>query len=290
MIKKRYPLYYTFPALILFGIFFMLPVVSSFMFSFTNWNINRLFTPKFNGLKNFKYLFTDEYFFLALKNTVLFACLTTGFIVLLGLFLSVLLREGVYGKKFFRTIFYLPAVLSLIVVGIVFSSVLKMNGGILNQILDFLNLGQLKRDWLGNPDTAMGWIMFVQVWKWSGFAMAIYLAGIQGIPKDYYEAAIIDGANKWRQFKEITYPLLASSLTIVVTMNLIGGFKVFEQVYIMTGGGPGNATQVLGTYVYQEFSKGNLGRSTAMGLVLFLIITVISSVVNRKLRQREVEF
>lgn len=267
----------------------MIPVGAGFVFSFTNWNINRLFSPKFNGLKNFRYLFSDEYFFLALKNTVIFALVTTFFIVVVGLLLALLLEGAVVGKKFFRTIFYLPAVLSLIVVGIVFTAVLKMNGGILNQMLGLLGLGWLKRDWLGDPDTAMAFIIFVQIWKWSGFSMAIYLAGIQGISRDYYEAAVIDGAGKWRQFKDITFPLLAPSFTIVVTLNLIGGFKVFEQVYVMTGGGPGNATQVLGTYVYQEFSKGNLGRSTAMGLILFALITVVSTVVNTGLRKREIE-
>ena len=119
--------------------------------------------------------------------------------------------------------------------------------------------------------------------------MAIYLAGLQGIAKDYYEAAKIDGASKWRQFCSITFPLLAPAFTVVVTMNIIGGFKVFEQGYVMTGGGPGNTTQVLSTYIYREFSKGMLGRSTAMGLVLFLTISVVAVVINNLLAKREVE-
>lgn len=119
--------------------------------------------------------------------------------------------------------------------------------------------------------------------------MAIFLAGLQGISKDYYEAARIDGATKLQQFKNITFPLLAPAFTVVVTMNTIGGFKVFEQVYVMTGGGPGNATQVLGTYIYREFSKGTLGRSTAMGLILFIMISVIAVILNKFLRKREVE-
>ncbi len=287
--KKLYPNYFTYPALFLFVIFFGIPVVAGFLLSFTDWNINRLFQPKFNGLKNFIYLFQDDYFRSALFNTCKFAVVTTVLIIVLGLLLALLLNNFVYGKSFFRTLFYLPAVLSLIVIGIIFTSVLKMNGGVLNQLLAFLGLESAAKDWLGNPATALNCVMFVQVWKWSGFAMAIYLAGLQGIAKDYYEAAKIDGASKWRQFCSITFPLLAPAFTVVVTMNIIGGFKVFEQVYVMTGGGPGNTTQVLSTYIYREFSKGMLGRSTAMGLVLFLTISVVAVVINNLLAKREVE-
>ncbi|MEG1716847.1 MAG: sugar ABC transporter permease [Lachnospiraceae bacterium] len=287
--KKFYPSYFTFPAVFIFSVFFGIPVIAGFILSFTDWNINRVFSPKFNGIKNFVYLFQDEYFLLALKNTFVFAVVTTISIIILGLLLALILNGAVAGKSFFRTIFYLPAVLSLIVVGIVFTALLKMDGGVVNQILISLGLEQWTADWLGNPKTAMGSVMIAQIWKWSGFSMALFLAGLQGISKDYYEAARIDGASKFQQFKCITFPLLAPAFTVVVTMNTIGGFKVFEQVYVMTGGGPGNATQVLGTYIYKEFSKGTLGRSTAMGLILFIMISVIAFVLNNYLRKREVE-
>lgn len=287
--KKFYPNYFTYPAMILFFVFFAVPVGASFILSFTDWNMNRIFNPKFNGIDNFIYLFCDEYFLLALKNTFLFAVITTIAIIIIGLILALILNNAMYGKSFFRMIFYLPAVLSLIVVGIMFTSILKMDQGVLNQILGAIGLEHLQNDWLGNPKTALACVMFVQVWKWSGFAMALFLAGLQGISKDYYEAATIDGANKWNKFKSITFPLLAPAFTVVVTMNTIGGFKVFEQVYVMTGGGPGYSSQVLGTYIYREFSKGSLGRSTAMGLILFSMIAVISLFINKGLRSREVE-
>lgn len=287
--KKFYPNYFTYPAIFIFVLFFAIPVIAGFVLSFTDWNINRIFHPKFNGLKNFVFLFQDEYFKLAFINTCKFAVVTTICIIMLGLVLALMLNSFVYGKSIFRTLFYLPAVLSLIVVGIIFTSVFKMDGGVLNQLLNRIGLGAMAKDWLGNPSTALICIMFVQIWKWSGFAMAIFLAGLQGIPKDYYEAAKIDGANSLQRFKNITFPLLAPAFTVVVTMNTIGGFKVFEQVYVMTGGGPGNATQVLSTYVYREFSKGTLGRSTAMGLVLFCLISIIAVIVNQTLTKREVE-
>lgn len=287
--KKFYPNYFTYPAIIVFTIFYCFPIIASFIMSFTNWNIKRISEPKFVAFKNFARLLNDDYFLLALKNTVLFAVVTTLGIVILGLLLALLLNSAIKGKTFLRTCFYLPAVLSLIVVGIMFKAVFKLDGGILNQILTTIGLESLTRDWLGDGKTAMWSIIFVQIWKWSGFAMTIYLAGLQGISKDYYEAATIDGAGTWDKFKNITLPLLAPAFTVVITMNTIGGFKVFEQVYVMTNGGPGNATQVLNTYIYKEFSKGTLGRSSAAGLLLFLMISVIAVLVNRALTKREVE-
>ena len=287
--KKFYPNYFTYPAIIVFTIFSCFPIIASFIMSFTNWNIKRISEPKFVAFKNFARLFNDDYFLLALKNTVLFAVVTTLGIVILGLLLALLLNSAIKGKTFLRTCFYLPAVLSLIVVGIMFKAVFKLDGGILNQILTTIGLESLTRDWLGDGKTAMWSIIFVQIWKWSGFAMTIYLAGLQGISKDYYEAATIDGAGTWDKFKNITLPLLAPAFTVVITMNTIGGFKVFEQVYVMTNGGPGNATQVLNTYIYKEFSKGTLGRSSAASLLLFLMISVIAVLVNRALTKREVE-
>ena len=287
--KKFYPNYFTYPAIIVFTIFYCFPIIASFIMSFTNWNIKRISEPKFVAFKNFARLLNDDYFLLALKNTVLFAVVTTLGIVILGLLLALLLNSAIKGKTFLRTCFYLPAVLSLIVVGIMFKAVFKLDGGILNQILTTIGLESLTRDWLGDGKTAMWSIIFVQIWKWSGFAMTIYLAGLQGISKDYYEAATIDGAGTWDKFKNITLPPLAPAFTVVITMNTIGGFKVFEQVYVMTNGGPGNATQVLNTYIYKEFSKGTLGRSSAASLLLFLMISVIAVLVNRALTKREVE-
>lgn len=288
-LDKLYPKYFTYPAVVLFVIFYAVPVIAAFIMSFTDWNIMRLLDPKFIGIKNFLYLIKDDYFSIALKNTVKFGVVTTIFIVVIGLVLALTLNSKLYGKSLFRTLFYLPSVLSLIVVGIVFTAVFKMDGGILNNLLNSIGLDFLAKDWLGTGNTALNSIIFVQIWGWSGYAMTIYLAGLSGISQDYYEAATIDGANKFQQLKNITLPLLAPAFTIVVTVNVIGGFKVFEQVYVMTGGGPGFSTQVLSTYVYREFSKGNLGRSTAMGLVLFTLISIVSLIINKALKKREVD-
>lgn len=287
-LNKLYPNYFVYPALLVFSVFFVIPVLSSFVLSFTNWHIDRIFEPKFNGISNFIYLIRDEYFLLALKNTFIFAGLTCFFKVLFGLFLALQLNKKLIGKNFTRTVFYLPAVLSFIVVGIVFSSMLRMDG-MINNILEVFGLYDLQQDWLGNPNTALYCIIISEIWKWSGFTMAIFMAGLQGISDVYYEAAQIDGASSAQQLRHITIPLLAPAFTIAITMNLIGSLKVFEQVYVMTGGGPGFSTQVLGTYIFSTFSAGTLGRSTAMGLIQFLLITVLAVSLNYFLRRKEVE-
>lgn len=228
--KQIYPHYFTIPALIVFILFYEIPLFASFVLSFTDWNLKRLLTPKFNGLDNFIYLLSDEAFITALQNTLVYAIFTTVFIVLIGLGLALLCNSKIYGRNYFRTIFYLPAVLSFIVVGIIFESLLRLDNGLVNQILRAIGLGGMEQDWLAKPKNAFAWVIIMQLWKWSGFAMAIFLAGLQGIPKDYLEAAEIDGASSWHRFRHIVLPLLAPAFTINITMNVIGGFKVFEQV------------------------------------------------------------
>ena len=286
--KKLYPRYFAIPAIGIFGVFFLIPLLASFVLAFTDWNIKRVLTPEFNGLDNFKFLLANQNFLLAFKNTIIFAVMTTVFIIVIGFMLAIALDSKVFGKKIIRTIFYLPAVISLVVVGIIFSSLLGMDG-IVNTVLRNIGLGSLATDWLGNPRTALGTTIVAQIWKWSGFTMAIFLAGLQGIGKEYYEAAKIDGANFLQTIHFITVPLLAPAFTIAITMNAIGGLKVFEQVYVMTNGGPGFASQVLGTFIYRSFSEGTLGRSTAMGLLQFITVGIFSVILNSYLRRRELE-
>ncbi len=286
--RQFYPLYFTLPALLIFGVFFALPILAGFVLSFTDWNISRLTEPVFNGVENFIFIFSDANFTLSIQNTLYFAVLTCLLIIVLGFVLAFILTHDVFGKNFFRTIFYMPAVLSLVVIGIIFTSVFRMDG-LFNQMLSAIGLEGLQRDWLANPDISLNIIVIMQAWKWSGFSMAIFIAGMQGISKDYYEAATIDGCGFFQKLKSITLPLLTPAFTVVITMNVIGSLKVFEQVYVLTGGGPGFSTQVMGTYIYNAFSKGLLGRSTAMGLVLFIIVSFISIIINNILRRKEVE-
>jgi len=286
-IMNRYPNQFVYPALFIYSVFFLTPVVAALILGFTDWNIERLFNPKFIGIDNFIYLVLDEYFMLALKNTFIFALITTSLKVLIGLVLALGVTNELKSRNFLRMVFYMPAVLSMVIIGVIFQAILKMDG-ILNHILLSLGLDNLVMDWLGNPKTALYCAVSAEIWKWSGFTMAIFIAGIQSISREYYEAAKIDGASSRQSFFTITLPLLQPAFNIAIVMNVIGGLKVFEQVYVLTAGGPGFSSQVLGTYIFTAFSEGRLGRSTAMGLILFFIVYIISGSINLRNKKREV--
>lgn len=286
--KTLYPSYLLWPAAVIFGLFFLVPVLMSFVMSFTDWNLSRFDAPKFIGLENFIYIFKDPKFITSSTNTLIFAVATATLKTGLGLILALALNRRLHSKNLMRTIYYLPAVLSMVVVGIMMKSVFRMDG-LFNQILDSIGLGAWKLDWIMNKSTALAVVVFAEVWRWTGFNMAVFIAGLQGISGDYYEAAKIDGASSGQMLKKITIPLLISSFTVNIVFNVIGGLKVFDQVFIITGGGPGFTTQVLSTYVFSNYSQGLLGRSTAMGLILFVVVYFSAILVNRTLSKREVE-
>lgn len=284
--KKRYPYLFLVPALIIFGVFFLLPTVLGFIYSLTDWDIDSK-AINFIGFDNFKYLLSRDVFLKAFTNTVIFGVVTAIFKNIFGLGLALGVNKDLKTKNYLRALFYIPGVLSMIVVGIMFNSIFAMDG-MLNQLLTTIGLDHLTTNWLGNKETAMLCIIFLEIWKWSGFHMIIYLAGLQTIPKELMEASTVDGANKIQQLWHITLPMLMPSITINTVLSLIGGFKVFEQVYVLTNGGPGNHTQVLNTLVFQSFSQGFYGRGSAMGLILVVFISVISILTNKFLRSKEV--
>lgn len=291
ILKKKlnmYPNYLALPSTILYSIFFILPVITAFALAFTDWNIDWILKPTFNGVENFQTLFRESTFKLALTNTLWFAVTTTIFKTALGLILALAVVQPIISRNYLRTVFYMPAILSWVVVGLVFSSLLQMDG-FFNHIIHTIGFPKIEINWLGDIKTALPSVIVTEIWKWSGFSMAIFVAGLQGIPREYYEACTVDGASLINRFRHITLPLLAPAFTIAITTNLIGGLRVFEQVYIMTGGGPGDATQVLSTFIYQAYSAGLLGRASALGILLFVFISVISLAINYRLKRKEVQ-
>lgn len=290
--KKRknsiYPLWATAPALIVYTVFAVIPILISLVFSFTDWNMERLYTPEFAGLKNYIGLMEDPVFLKSIANTFIFALCTTVLKTVVGFLLALALVRKVAARGVLRTIYYAPCVMSITVVGVLFKSILA-NTGLLNNALSLLGLDLLARDWLAKYGTAMGSVIFVETWMWAGFNMFIFLSGLQAIPSDYYESATLDGANGWEKFRYVTLPLIVPSLTVVMTLSIAGGLKVFDIIYVITNGGPGFDTQVLSTYTYQSFSLGFLGESTAGSVILAVIVTIISFVMNRYFTQREVE-
>lgn len=269
-------MYFLILPLAVYGVLFFVPSLFSFYYSMTDWNSYNE-TIHFIGLDNFKDIFKGGSDYLAyLKNTVTFAVATTLLKNILGLLLALLLHEGLKSKNLLRTVFYLPVTLSPLIIGLIFSSVFDANHGLLNSFLSSIGLDSWTHAWLVDLKFAMASVISVETWKYVGFNMIIYLAGLNVIPKSYYEAAAIDGAGLWRRLVNITLPLIMPAITINLILNLINGFKVFDLIFVLTKGGPGNATEVLNTAVFMEFSSGRFGASTAYGVVLFLLTTVVA--------------
>ncbi len=286
--KSFYAVRWAIPALLFYGIFIIVPFIVSFFMSFTDWNIDRMFRPVFRGLGNYITIFQDPIFLRSLGNTLLFAFTTTVLKTVFGLLLALGLMKATRMNSVLRTIFYVPCVMSALIIGIIFTSVLAKDG-LLNNVLEVFGLSGLEQNWLGAYGTAMGSVILIEGWMWSGFNMFIFISGLQAIPKDYYEAAATEGAGKWRQFWNITMPLLIPTFTVVITLNVTGSLKVFDLIYVLTNGGPGFDTQVLSTFTYRAFGLGLLGESSASAVVLMFIVTLISFVFNKTLRKREVE-
>ena len=256
--------------------------------AFTDWNAKRLWTPHFTGLSNIISFLSDKNFAAAFENTFRFAIITTIGKTVVGLLLALILVRHLKGRNFFRTLFFLPTVLNTIVIGLVFTAIFKMNGMFSNLLQQF-GLIEKAIDWLSRPQYSFPIIMFVEIWQWSGLSMMIYIAGLQGIPQVYYEAAELDGATGWQKFKNVTLPLLTTSTNLCVTIALIGGFRVFAVVYVLTNGGPGFATDVLSRYSLTMMNSGLYGKAAAASLVQSCIIMLISFTLNAFFKKREVE-
>ncbi|WP_100405527.1 carbohydrate ABC transporter permease [Bacillus solitudinis] len=287
-ITSKYPYYFLAPALIVFLIFSIFPTLTGFYYSFTDWNIYA-HDIRFTGLENYKQMLEDKRVITAFKNTIIFAVAVTILQNVFGLILALMLNEALYARNLLRTIFFMPYVIAPIIIGHIFSALYHPDNGMINEILRAVGLGSFAMDWLNNPNIALFSIIATDVWRVTGFAMIIYLAGLQFIPKDLLESANIDGANYWERFKNIIFPLLAPSFTINILLSLISSMKVFEIVIVLTEGGPGYRTEVFNTYIMRMFSSGELGYSTAVNLVLFVLITGIGIPVLHFLRKREVE-
>lgn len=282
--KKIYKTYFTFPALFFYILLFIIPVILNFGYSFTNWNAIKMTgeTAKFIGFDNYIDIFQDSELFMVIVRTLIFAAVTTVFKNVIGFLLALALNEGLKTKNILRAIFFLPAMLSPLIIGLIFGSIF-MKAGFANQLLTALGLEELTKAWLTTKSTALGTTMFVEIWRQVGFNMVIYLAGLQLIDKSYYEAAAVDGANKRQQLRYITLPRILPSLIINLLLALSQGLKAFDIVFVLTGGGPNGATELINTLVFNQFGKKLYGMSAAYGVILF-IITAIAGLLVLRLR------
>ncbi|HFC11366.1 MAG TPA: sugar ABC transporter permease [Anaerolineae bacterium] len=273
------------PALLIFATFFAYPVLSSFYLSLTKWNG---ISPdlKFVGLKNFGRIWNDRHFWSALRHTFKYAFLVTTIQNIIGLVLALAVSNNFF--RGFRVLFLIPPLISSIALGSIWKYMYAPNG-VLNSMIEAVGLPNLTQDWLGDPNLALYSLVLTTIWKWSGMSMIIYLAGLQAIPKMIQEAASIDGVSVWQRFRFITFPLIAPAFTINIVLSMIGSLKVFDIIYLMTQGGPGRVTESLTTYIFgRAFEANKFGYATAVAVVMFVIILVLSLIQLRYLTRREV--
>lgn len=274
-IERRWGYAFILPTVAFFIAFVAYPFIRAAYLSLSRWA--GYGTVEFVGFHNFVALTQDPIFWQALRTTILYTAITTVVQTALPLLLAVLLNAGWRGGVLFRTVVFLPAVVSFVVSGILWQMIYEPNFGLLNRALRAVGLGGLAQGWLANGTTALPAIMFVSLWMSLGLFMLIYFAGMQGINPNLYEAARLDGANSWQQLRYVTVPMLRPITAVVVTLNMISGLKVFDIVYTMTGGGPNHATEVLGTYLYsiafgsRTASIPAIGYGTAVSMVVFVL-------------------
>src|SRR5215211_8458182 len=287
---RRQQVYYAIlfisPALAIYLVFMLYPFLNTIYLSFTNWN-GATVTKDFVGLSNYARMFGDEAVLKAFYNTVIWVIIGTISPIVLGLFLALLLWSGTHGSLIFRTIYFLPFILPLVVVGIVWQWIFHPLFGPVNKILDSVGLEQLSRGWLGDPNTALYAVLIAAIPGATGLVVVILFAALQNVDVSQVEAAKIDGANWSQRAWYIIIPQLAPVITMVTAITLIGGFAVFDNVFVMTGGGPGHASEVLGTYTYQvAFQENQAGYGSTLA-VLMTALSLVSAIVFVRLRERQ---
>lgn len=274
--KNKFAFFMVLPALILVLIFMIYPLLDAFIMSF--FNVKIMGEKVFIGISNYKKLLDhNEITLISLKNNIYFSLLTTLGTVVIGMILAILLDRKIHGWQTFRILYYLPVTLSSVVVSLLWLRIYSPNDGLLNTVLQYLGLGFLEKNWLGDPKIVIFSIILVSVWQYSGYTMIFFLAALQNIPDSLFEAARIDGINTWQEIFYISFPLIKPVIIIVIMLQLIFSFKVFDIVWVMSTGGPGYSSSVLGTYLYTEaFRKFELGYAQAIAVFMFVIIFSMS--------------
>lgn len=265
------------PNLIGFFVFTFVPIVFSLFLSLCEWNTGNTF--KFVGLQNFITMFTnDKSFWTSLKNTLYYTVVTVPLCLVISLALAMLLNKPIKGRTFFRSVFFFPYIASLVAIAVVWMALFNPDRGPVNQLLISIGIQEPPR-WAASQVWAMPTIIGLTIWKGMGYYMIVFLAGLQGVNRELYEAAEIDGANKWKQFTNVTWPSITPTTFFVLMMLLTATFKSYDTMYITTQGGPGEATKVLAYHIYNSaFVSGKFGYASAVAMVLFVIIIFVTLV------------
>ena len=287
--RKVYPGYFVLGALIIYLVFMVIPGLIGIGFSFTDWSA---YTDELNfvGWENFKTIFSpEENYVKVISNTLVFTFVTTIIKNVFGLLLALLLTKHMRLLNFHRGVMFMPSVLSTLIVGMVFTSILNPAEGLLNVTLRSIGLDALALPWLTSSQYAFGTVMAVDIWKGTGYIMTVLIAGLMSISPTYYEAADIDSANGFQKLRYITLPLLMPTLATTTVMNVIYGLKVFDMIYALTNGGPGKVTtEVLYTEVFKRFGTGQYAVGTALSSVMFVFMVIIGIFMIRVMTKDEV--
>lgn len=272
---KLTPYLFLLPAILILGMTVFFPSIQAFSLSFTRYEYDLTQAPQWIGLENFQRLLDDKVFWQTLRNTFLYLIGVVPILVLAPLGLAILVNQKLKGIHWFRVSFYTPVVISMVVAGIAWKAIYS-NNGLLNQFLKTLGMEE-GIPWLTDPRLAIWSVMAVTIWKGLGYYMVIYLAGLQSISPELYEAAAIDGSDGWRKHLDITLPLMRPYLFLVAVISSISATKVFEEIYIMTQGGPRNSSKTVVYYIYQlAFQDLDISYACTIGLILFSFIFLLS--------------
>lgn len=272
------------PDLIGLIVFIIGPMLLAFAISFSDWRLTGV--PEFVGIKNYEIILKDPKFGASLGRTILYTIGYVPVVYTLSLGLAILLTRKVRGNTFFRTLYFMPIAMSMVVAGVIWRFMFDPGNGLINDI--FRSVGLPALQWTGNVQSAMVSVLIVSIWKSAGYFMIILLAGIQDIPSDYIEAAQIDGANRWQIFRRVIMPLLKPTSFFVIVILSINALQAFDQIYVMTRGGPAQATYTLLMYIYEKgFREWNFGYAGAMAVVLFAMIFVLTLIQVRFFRSSE---
>ncbi len=282
--NKIYSYGFLLPAGIIYGVLFLLPTLMSFFFSLTRWTLTDW---NFIGLENYKTFFAESSLNIGFKNTLIYALVTCGLKVILGLLLATFLCTEIRTKDYLRSMVFFPNLLSTIAVGVVFSSMMHPTQGIINKALELFGIAG--PDWLGNTHLALLSVAFTDVWKGVGMATVIYIAGIMSIPQHYYEALYIDGGNSRDKFFHLTLPLSRPAMNSVIILSFIGGLRSFDLVWAMTKGGPGFTTDLIASIIYKQYQGGFYGLSTAGNVILFIVVSLLAVPLFKFLNKSEVD-
>lgn len=282
---QRIGFVFSLPSILFFVFFISIPVIFTVALTFAEWKGFELSSIKFTGFNNYINLFKDKIFYKSLLNTTIFVILTTAALNIFGFLGALIIDTKIPGTKFLKNAVFLPVLLSPIIIGIMWSRMLDAFG-IINKLLQSAHIIKLPILFLGNEKIALYTIIIATIWQFTGYDMLIYYAGLQGIPKDIIEAARIDGANEAKVILKIIIPSLSPVITIAMLLNIIGGYKVFDIVYVMTAGGPNRASEVLATYLFQQaFRFNNMGYASVIAVIIIILSLIISIVRFRLTKQ-----